>query len=61
VGSIGIDSRTALMSAPPGYRLTVPEHDCDIGRFALENAAVQAAAAGKFEQASRHLPAALSE
>src|SRR5215212_652234 len=58
----GIDSRTALRSAPPGYRLSVHENACDIGRFALgKNAGVQAAAAGKFEQASRHLSAALSE
>ena len=48
--------------APPGYRLSVPEKDCDIGRFALEKTAgVQAAAAGKFEQASRSLSAALAE
>ena len=59
---LGIDSRTALVSAPPGYRLSVPENDCDIGRFALgKNAGVQAAATGKFEQASQHLSAALSE
>jgi SARP family transcriptional regulator, regulator of embCAB operon len=59
--SIGIDSRAALVSAPPGYRLTVPENSCDIGRFALgKNAGVQAAASGKFEQASRQLAAALT-
>ena len=40
----------------------MPEKDCDIGRFVLEkNAGVQAAAAGKFEQASRSLSAALAE
>lgn len=62
LANIGVDSRTALASAPPGYRLSVPENDCDIGRFALsKNAGVQAAAAGKFEQASEHLTAALSE
>jgi DNA-binding SARP family transcriptional activator len=62
LGSIGVDSRTALVSAPPGYRLSVPENNCDIGRFALgKNAGVQAAAAGKFDQASRHLSAALAE
>jgi SARP family transcriptional regulator, regulator of embCAB operon len=50
------------VSAPPGYRLSVPENDCDIGRFVLgKNAGVQAAATGKFEQASQHLSAALSE
>ena len=62
LGRIGVDSRTALVSAPPGYRLSVPENDCDIGRFALgKNAGVQAAASGKFEQASQYLSAALSE
>ncbi|MDT5101604.1 MAG: family transcriptional regulator, regulator of embCAB operon [Mycobacterium sp.] len=35
LGRIGVDSRTALASAPPGYRLSVPENGCDIGRFAL--------------------------
>lgn len=62
LGTVGMDPRTALVSAPPGYRLNVPESACDIGRFASEkNAGVQAAAAGRFEQASRHLSAALSE
>jgi DNA-binding SARP family transcriptional activator len=62
LANIGVDSRTVLASAPPGYRLSVPENDCDIGRFVLsKNAGVQAAAAGKFEQAGRHLSAALSE
>lgn len=55
LAGIGVDSRTALASAPPGYRLSVPENDCDIGRFALgKTAGVQAAAAGKFEQACQH-------
>ncbi len=62
LAGVGVDSRTALVSAPPGYRLSVPENACDIGRFALgKNAGVQAAAAGKFEQASQHLSAAVSE
>jgi DNA-binding SARP family transcriptional activator len=62
LGSIGVDSRTALASAPPGYRFSVPENDCDIGRFALgKTAGVQAAAAGKFEQAGEALSAALAE
>ena len=62
LASIGVDSRTALASAPPGYRLTVPESDCDIGRFTLgKTAGVQAAATGKFEQASQYLSAALAE
>jgi DNA-binding SARP family transcriptional activator len=62
LAGIGIDSRTALASAPPGYRLTVPESDCDIGRFVLgKTAGVQAAATGKFEQASQYLSEALAE
>jgi DNA-binding SARP family transcriptional activator len=62
LAGIGVDSRTALASAPPGYRLTVPESDCDIGRFALGMwGGVLAAAAGKFEQASQYLSAALAE
>ena len=36
--------------------------DCDLGRFIAEkNAGVHAAAAGRFEEASRHLSAALAE
>jgi DNA-binding SARP family transcriptional activator len=51
-----------LVNAPPGYRLSVADADCDIGRFIIEkNAGVQAAAAGRFEEASRHLSAALAE
>jgi DNA-binding SARP family transcriptional activator len=62
LGSIGVDSRTALVSAPPGYRLSVPENNCDIGRFVLgKTAGVQAAASGRFEQACQSLRAALSE
>jgi SARP family transcriptional regulator, regulator of embCAB operon len=62
LSGIGVDSRTALVSAPPGYRLGVPENDCDIGRFVLgKTAGVQAAASGKFEQACHSLRAALSE
>lgn len=50
------------MNAPPGYRLTVDDDDCDLGRFVAEKAAgVHAAAAGRFEQAGRHLRNALGE
>jgi SARP family transcriptional regulator, regulator of embCAB operon len=56
------DSRSMLVNAPPGYRLAVGDTDCDIGRFILEKTAgVQAAAAGHFEEASRHLTTALAE
>jgi SARP family transcriptional regulator, regulator of embCAB operon len=56
------DSRSMLVNAPPGYRLAVDDTACDIGRFVIEkNAGVQAAVAGRFEQASDHLTAALAE
>ena len=54
LGGVGVDSRPVLVSAPPGYRLSVADVDCDIGQFVIEkNAGVQAAAAGRFEEASR--------
>jgi DNA-binding SARP family transcriptional activator len=58
----GVDGRTVLAAAPTGYRLTVPDIDCDIGRFVSEKTAgLRAAAAGQFELASRHLSAGLAE
>ncbi|OBI78384.1 ATPase/transcriptional regulator EmbR [Mycobacterium asiaticum] len=62
VSGSGADPRVVLAAAPPGYRLTIPETTCDLGRFIAEKTAgVHAAAAGRFEQASRHLSAALGE
>ena len=59
--SSGIDA-AVLVSAPPGYRLACAEDQCDLGRFRTElNAGVHAAAAAQFEQASRHLSAALAQ
>ena len=61
-GSAGVDPRNVLASARPGYQLNVPELSCDLGRFATEKAAgVQAAAAGRFGQASDRLSAALAQ
>ena len=58
----GVDGRTVLAAAPPGYRLNVADIDCDIGRFVSDKAAgIRAAAAGQFELASRNLIAALAE
>src|SRR5271156_915580 len=58
----GIDPRVVLAAAPPGYRLSIPDNNCDIGRFMIEKTAgVHAAAASRFEEASRHLSAALAE
>jgi SARP family transcriptional regulator, regulator of embCAB operon len=55
-------SPDVLVNAPPGYRLDVAEKDCDIGRFAIEKSAgMHEAAAGRFEQASQRLSAALAE
>jgi SARP family transcriptional regulator, regulator of embCAB operon len=59
---VGVDPRTVLAAAPPGYRLSIDENTCDLGRFIAEKTAgVHAAASGKFEQASQHLSAALAE
>jgi DNA-binding SARP family transcriptional activator len=58
----GVDGRTVLAAAPSGYRLSVADTDCDIGRFVgAKTAGIRAAAAGQFELASRHLSAALTE
>lgn len=62
INDAGFDGRAVLAAAPPGYRLSVADIDCDIGRFVMEKTAgTRAAAAGDFEQASRHLSAALAE
>jgi len=62
VSCAGLDPHRVLAKAPPGWRLNVAESDCDLGRFDAERiAGVHAAAAGRFEQASRHLAAALAE
>jgi DNA-binding SARP family transcriptional activator len=56
------DPNRVLASIPPGYQLSVADDDCDLGRFSIEKAAAaQAAAAGRFEEASSHLCAALRE
>lgn len=58
----GVDGRSVLAAAPPGYRLGVADIDCDIGRFASSKAAgLRAAASGDFERASKHLSTALSQ
>jgi DNA-binding SARP family transcriptional activator len=62
VSGAGVDPAAVLVSAHPGYRLNVPDEACDSGRFAIEQrAGIQAAAGGRFEQASGHLSAALAE
>jgi SARP family transcriptional regulator, regulator of embCAB operon len=58
----GVDPAGVLVSAQPGYRLNVPDEACDLGRFVIEHKeGIKAAAAGRFEHASRHLSAALAE
>jgi SARP family transcriptional regulator, regulator of embCAB operon len=62
LGSAGYDPNKVLASAPPGYQLSVADTDCDLGRFiTAKNAGVHAAAAGRFEDASRYLSTALAE
>jgi DNA-binding SARP family transcriptional activator len=62
VAGAGLNAKAVLASAPPGYRLTVGDGECDIGRFvAYKTAGAQAAAVGQFEQASRHLSDALAQ
>lgn len=58
----GVDPYQVLASAPPGYQLSVVDADYDLGRFITEKTAgIQAAADGRFEDASSHLSAALGE
>ena len=62
LNNAGVEGRSVLAAVPPGYRLDASESDCDADRFAKQSAAgVRAAAAGRFEQASAHLSAALAE
>ena len=61
MSNAGVD-RAILASTPPGYQLAIRDDQYDFGRFITEkNAGVQAAAAAQFEQASRHLSAALAQ
>ena len=62
LSTAGYDPNKVLASAPPGYQLSVADAECDLGRFINEkNAGVHAAAAGRFEEASSFLSAALAE
>lgn len=62
LGSSGVDPKTVLASARPGYQLNVPDAAFDLGRFNTEKAAgVQAAAAGRFRLAGDRLSAALAQ
>jgi SARP family transcriptional regulator, regulator of embCAB operon len=62
ISKAGVDPASVMVSARPGYRLNVPDAACDIGRFITEHTAgMQSAAAGRFEEASSHLSAALAQ
>jgi SARP family transcriptional regulator, regulator of embCAB operon len=62
IRNAGAEPSTVLASAPPGYQLSVPVADCDLDRFiAQKTAGLQALAAGRFEEASDRLSAALGE
>ena len=57
----GVDPQRILARAAPGYRLSVPDSDCDVGRFITERTkGVEAAAGARFEEASGHFAAALA-
>lgn len=58
----GTDSHTVLARTPPGYRMSVPDEDCDAGRFINERGrGIRALAAGDFERACEYLSDALSQ
>jgi len=62
LASAGADPYQVLASAPPGYRLSIADGECDMDRFIAEKTAgMQAAATERFDQASAHFSAALDE
>jgi SARP family transcriptional regulator, regulator of embCAB operon len=62
LASAGANPSEVLASAPPGYRLSIADGECDMDRFITEKTAgMQAAAAERFDQASQHFSAALDE
>jgi SARP family transcriptional regulator, regulator of embCAB operon len=62
LANAGANPHEVLASAPPGYRLSIAEGECDMDRFITsKTAGMQAAAAGRFDQASGHFSVALNE
>lgn len=62
ISGAGADPHTVLASVAPGYRLAVADANLDLGRFREQKkAGLVAAATKQFEQASRHLSAALAQ
>ena len=58
----GVDDRRFLEKASGGYRVHVDEQDVDLGRFiAARGTGLEAAAQGRFEDASAHLGDALAQ
>jgi len=58
----GVDAHALVSTAPHGYRLDITAAQSDLARFAAEQqAGLSAVAAGRFESASTHLTAALSQ
>jgi SARP family transcriptional regulator, regulator of embCAB operon len=59
--TVGIDDRQLLEKVSAGYRVHVVEDDVDLGRFvAARRAGLEAAAGGRYEEASAHLSEALA-
>ncbi|MGB7358931.1 MAG: BTAD domain-containing putative transcriptional regulator [Mycobacterium sp.] len=57
----GMHSQAVLASSPPGYRLAVPDSQCDVATFtAHKNAGLRAASAGRFDEARGWLSSALA-
>ncbi len=62
LANAGANPYEVLNSAPPGYRLSIAEDECDMDRFIVaKTAGMQAAATGRFDQASGHFTVALNE
>jgi SARP family transcriptional regulator, regulator of embCAB operon len=61
LGNGAAGANAVLAVAPPGYRLSVADGECDLDRFIAEKTAgILAAAGGRFDLASSHLSAALT-
>jgi DNA-binding SARP family transcriptional activator len=62
VTTAGANPHTVLAGVPPGYLLSVADGACDLDRFITsKTAGFEATAAGRFDEASAHLSAALAE
>jgi DNA-binding SARP family transcriptional activator len=58
----GIDPRAVLATVAPGYRLTIDDQSCDLGRFLTEKTlGLRSMADHRFGEATEHFTAALNE